>query len=261
MKLRHCFISLMCLLAMLLPLVVHARQFPVLVYHRFAPQALDSMTVRTAAFEAQLDQIEAGGYRVIPLRQVVDYLAGRAPEPPPRSLAISADDGHASVYRVMYPIVQRRHLPVTLFIYPSAISNASYAMTWAQLAELRDSGLFDIQSHTYWHPNFLRERRQLSAEAYAHLVDDQLTRSRALLRQRLGRQVDLLAWPFGLWDAELETHAAAAGYVAAFTLEHRPTRRGDDPLALPRYLITDAVDAKAFAAILRLADGEREEGR
>ncbi|MFZ5959315.1 polysaccharide deacetylase family protein [Pseudomonas knackmussii] len=261
MKLQRRFTRLMCSLALLLPLVAQARQLPILVYHRFAPQAVDSMTVRTEAFEAQLGLIEAGGYRVIPLRQVVDYLAGRSPAPPPRSLVITVDDGHESVFRVMYPIIQRRRIPVTLFIYPSAISNASYAMTWAQLAELRDSQLFDIQSHTYWHPNFMRERRRLDPAAYAHLVDDQLTRSRAVLEKRLGRPVDLLAWPFGLWDAELEQHAAAAGYVAAFTLDHRPVRQGDDLMALPRYLITDAVNAKAFAAILHRADDGTEEGR
>ncbi|MGC5887695.1 hypothetical protein [Ralstonia pseudosolanacearum] len=30
-----------------------------------------------------------------------------------------------------------------LFVYPSAISNASCAMTWAQLRELTGTGLFE----------------------------------------------------------------------------------------------------------------------
>jgi hypothetical protein len=40
-------------------------------------------------------------------------------------------------------------------------------MTWDQLRTLRNTGLFDIQSHTYWHPNFAIERRRL---AHQHTV-------------------------------------------------------------------------------------------
>ena len=56
----------------------------------------------------------------------------------------------------MKPLIERERIPVTLFSYPSAISNASYAMTWEQLAALKATGLFSIESHSYWHPNFPR---------------------------------------------------------------------------------------------------------
>jgi len=236
-----------------LSLPAAALNVPILVYHRFGAEATDSMTVRTAAFEGQLARIKAGGYRVIPLRQLIEHLLGRAPPPPLRSIVITVDDAHRSVYTQLLPLARRHRLPFTLFVYPSAISNAAYAMTWEQLEALRDSGLADIQSHTYWHPNLLRERRQRTPEDFARFADWQLRHSREVLERRLGIHVDLLAWPFGLQDADLRARAARAGYVAAFTLEHRPVRAGDDLLALPRYLITDAVRPAAFAAILQQA--------
>lgn len=247
------------LVLLIVPLTTMASPVPVLVYHRFGPQVADSMTIRTEAFEKQLEQIEKGGYRVVPLRQLVDHIVAHDPAPPPRSVAITVDDGHLSVYTEMLPVVRRHHIPVTLFIYPSAISNASYAMTWEQLEELRATGLFDIQSHTYWHPNFFQEKRRLAPETYARFVDTQLIRSRQVLEKRLGGHVDLLAWPFGLQDADLRAHAAQAGYMAAFTLKGRPARDDDDPMALPRYLITDAVGEKAFISILRQAGDIRME--
>lgn len=241
---------------MLLALTALAWQTPILVYHRFAQTAEDSMTVRAAVFQQQLDQIDRDGYQVIPLKRLVDHLLGLAPPPPVKSIVITADDGHESVYRAMAPITMRARIPVTVFIYPSAISNASYAMTWHEIDELKRSGYFDIGSHSYWHPNFFRERQRLDPAAYARFVDDQLVRSKAVLERKTRAQVDLLAWPFGLVDHELEAHARRAGYVAAFTLERRPVREGDDPMALPRYLITDAVGAKAFAVILHEADAK-----
>jgi peptidoglycan/xylan/chitin deacetylase (PgdA/CDA1 family) len=44
-------------------------------------------------------------------------------------VAITVDDGHLSVYTELYPLILKHRPPVTLFIYPSAISNASYALT------------------------------------------------------------------------------------------------------------------------------------
>jgi len=222
----------------------------ILVYHRFGPAVADSMTIRTATFRSQLQYLKDHGYRTVPLRTVVAYLLHLGPPPPPRSVVITADDGHRSVVTDMLPLVREYNVPVTLFIYPSAISNASYAMTWEQLRSLARTGLFDVQSHTYWHPNFKIEKRRLAAEAYREFVVKQLARPRTVLTQKLGGTVDLLAWPFGIYDEDLLRLAAQSGYVAGLTLDGRPTgRAGESIMALPRFLVTD-VSGKRFEAML-----------
>src|SRR5450756_1904357 len=107
------------------------------------------MTVTTAVFRDQLKFLKDQGYTIIPLNQLVAYLLGKDPPPPSRAVVITADDGHRSVFTDMFPLVRQYNCPVTLFIYPSAISNATYALTWDQLREMQSSGLFDIESHTY----------------------------------------------------------------------------------------------------------------
>jgi peptidoglycan/xylan/chitin deacetylase (PgdA/CDA1 family) len=223
---------------------------PVFVYHRFGVTVADDMTVKDDTFAWQLGYLREHGYTVIRLRALVDYLQGKGAPPPPRAVVITADDGHRSVYSDMLPIVRRYGVPVTLFIYPSAISNASYAMTWDQLAELLRTGLFDVQSHTYWHPNFKHERARLTPRQFDAFVRIQLAKSRQVLESRLGVQVDMLAWPFGICDDDLMARAAAAGYVAAFTIERRPVTTRDRPLALPRFLITDADRGATFVRLL-----------
>jgi peptidoglycan/xylan/chitin deacetylase (PgdA/CDA1 family) len=225
---------------------------PILVYHRFGPTAADRMTTPTAVFEAQLHYLRDHGYTVIQLRQLVDYLLRQAPAPAPprRAVVITADDGHRSVYTELFPLAVKYRLPVTLFIYPSAISNAAYALTWEQLREMRASGLFDIQSHTYWHPNFRQEQRRLSVVDYERLVTMQLTISRQTITRELGGEVDLLAWPFGIHDPWLMQKAREAGYLAAFTIEPRPATATDDLMAIPRFLLTDGTGVRGFAGIL-----------
>jgi peptidoglycan/xylan/chitin deacetylase (PgdA/CDA1 family) len=228
----------------------HAAEAVILCYHRFGPTVADSMTTRTSVFEQQLARLKGEGYQFVTLDAVIDGLQGRAPLPD-KAVALTIDDGHITVYSDLLPIIRRERLPVTLFIYPSAISNASYAMTWDQLRELKDTGLVAIQSHSYWHPNFKTERKRLDDAAYAKLVKVQLEKSRAVLKQRLGVEADVLAWPFGIHDPELEAAAAAAGYRASLALGERRARDTDPPQALPRFLIADATGVNGLANLIR----------
>ncbi|HEU4937569.1 MAG TPA: polysaccharide deacetylase family protein, partial [Vicinamibacterales bacterium] len=222
----------------------------ILLYHRFAPVVHDSMTVRTTTFRAQLEYLKQQGYPIIPLRWLVNHLLGKEPTPPPRAVVIVVDDGHASVFTEMLPLVREYRVPVTLFIYPSAISNASYAMKWDQLAALSRTGLFDIESHTYWHPNFKTEKRRLSPEAYRSFVTMQFTKPRTVLRDKLGVNATMLAWPFGIYDDDLIASATQSGYAAGFTLDRRLVTPRERMMALPRFLVLDSDSGRRFAAML-----------
>ncbi len=231
---------------------------PILVYHRFGPTLADSMTVRTTVFQEQLDIMRDKGYTVIPLRTLAEHRLIGSPAPPEKSVIITVDDGHRTVYTDLFPLIKKHRLPVTLFIYPSAISNASYAMTWEQIREMLASGLVEVHSHTYWHPNFLKERKKLPPAEYQKLLVSQLGKSRLTLEKRLGNTVEWLAWPFGLYDKELMAAAAKNGYSLALSIERRHASDSDDLHALPRYLIEDRDQGSTFA---RLLAGELQDGK
>jgi len=223
---------------------------PILTYHRIGDTAADTMTITLSRVESQFNYLRANQFTVISLRQLVRHRMTGEPELPQRAVVVTADDGHRSVYAHMLGLARKYQLPVTLFIYPSAISNADYALTWEQLAALKETGLFDVQSHSYWHPNFKQEKRRLRPGEYDQLVRMQLVKSKQVLETKLGGKVDLLAWPFGIFDDELIGKAVEAGYVAGFTLEGRHVTTRDPIMALPRYLMTQAVDMRIFADLM-----------
>jgi peptidoglycan/xylan/chitin deacetylase (PgdA/CDA1 family) len=222
----------------------------ILLYHRFGPIANDSMTVTRDVFESELRYLKDNEYKVIPLRELVDYYLGKRPPPHPHSVVITADDGHKSVYTEMFSLIRKFRFPVTLFIYPSAISNAPYAMTWGQLKEMKETGLFDFQSHTFWHPNFKREKKRLKPVEYENFVGMQLKRSKEKLEEKLNIRVDMLAWPFGIYEDDLIQKAMETGYVATFTMERHPASNLDNVRALPRYLMTNREKGRALGSIL-----------
>ncbi len=224
---------------------------PILLYHRFGPTAADGMTVTTPVFESHLKYLKDNGYRVIPLKQLVDYYLKTGPKPLPKSVVIAVDDGHETVYRYMLPLVMKYRVPVTLFLYPSVISNASYAMTWDQLRELKKTGLFDFQSHTYWHPNFKKDEKRMSRPEYEKSVTMQMSKSKARLEKELGVQINMLAWPFGIYNDWLMAKAKETGYVAAFSIEAHPAGEGDALMKLPRYLLVNAATGRVFERIVQ----------
>jgi peptidoglycan/xylan/chitin deacetylase (PgdA/CDA1 family) len=123
-------------------------------------------------------------------------------------------------------------------------------MTWQQLREMKDSGLVDIQSHTSWHPNFKKEKKRLSGDAYEKFVRMQMTKSKEVLEQRLGGHVDMLAWPFGIYDEELINNAKQLGYIAGFTLDRRHAGRADNLMAMPRYLMINQYQGALFGKLI-----------
>lgn len=246
----RCMLVVILLLSPLTAFAVESFRVPILLYHRFGPTVADGMTITTPVFEAQMKYLHDNGYKVIPLRQLIDHYRGKVPAPGPKSVVIVEDDAHKSVFSDMLPIVKKYHYPVTIFTYPSAISNAKYAMTWDQLRELRKTGLFDVQSHTYWHPNFKKERKKLSKPALDSLVMTQLKKSKNRLETELVSTVDMLAWPFGIYDDYLIAKATEAGYGATFTIERRHATASDSVMKLPRYLLVNADSGKAFVQLL-----------
>ena len=187
---RFALVVLACLVTWISPFgAASAGGIPILLYHRFGPMVADSMTITTPVFESHLRYLSENGYRVIALRDLMDMYFGKGIPPDSRYVALVADDAHISVYTTAFPLLKKYNAPMTLFVYPSAVSNASYAMTWDQLRELKSTGLFDVQSHKYWHPNFKKERVQLAPAEYEKLVHMQFAKSKEKLEKEAGEKI------------------------------------------------------------------------
>ncbi|CAN5466180.1 polysaccharide deacetylase family protein [soil metagenome] len=235
-------------------------EVPILAYHNFNPTVPGSMSITPEKFETQLKWLKENGYTVIPLKNLVSYLLGQNISLPAKPVVITADDGWASVYTYMLPLVRKYNIPVTLFIYPGTISHGRHAMTWDQLKQLQQTGLFDIQGHTYEHPNFKQGKKRLSTDAYEKLVHHELFDSKKILEEKLGTKITLLAWPFGIYNDSLEQQAANAGYTMAFSIDARHTAKSKKPMAQPRYMIVAGQSMKTFAAIVQgQAQGKKHE--
>ena len=207
-------------------------------------------TASPSAFAAQLDELDARGYTVVPLSQLVETLAGCRNDLPPKAVVITVDDGWACAYTDIYPELARRGLPWTLFIYPKIVGRGSHAVTWAQVKEMARAGV-DIESHSMTHP-FLTHanNRDVDAAAWDSFVTTELLASRRSIESATGAPVRFFCYPFGDHDAATVDALCNFGYEAAVTTMRAPVRRDTPLMRLPRYLIHDTTTLEEFRTFL-----------
>src|SRR3989338_5683866 len=79
-------------------------RLPILMYHSIdeTSDAKNKMTISPLVFEKQMRYLRDHGYNVIALEDAVSYIKDRR-RPPPKTVAITIDDGYEDNYRNAYP--------------------------------------------------------------------------------------------------------------------------------------------------------------
>lgn len=129
-----------------------------LIYHRVGGGTRDELDVPTAQFERHLALLES--HDVIHLDAALDRLDAGDTRP---GVVLTFDDGFEDVYRNAWPHLRRLGLPFTVYLASAHVSQAMVwegstaqgvpgrGMSWAQLAEMVDSGLCTVGNHTHTH--------------------------------------------------------------------------------------------------------------
>ena len=102
----------------------------VLCYHIVEAPAAPRMHIDRETFRQHLRYLEMTGYNVIPLRDLYEFVAGKRASIPKNAVVITIDDGWSSTYTEIFPELQKRKFPFTVFIYPKIIGQTSNALTW-----------------------------------------------------------------------------------------------------------------------------------
>jgi peptidoglycan/xylan/chitin deacetylase (PgdA/CDA1 family) len=212
----------------------------ILCYHSTGTPLWGVNDVSPARFRRHLELALAGGYRFVP---AADIAAGRYGD---RDLAITFDDGLASVALHAAPILAELGIPWTIFVVSDWAEGKAplwpegTLLGWREIEHLAAAGA-QIGSHSVTHGNF-----GLMSEDQAR---EELAGSRRVIASRLGIVTNSFAIPMG--QAADWTPAAAAAardvgyeYVYAQAEETRP------PDTIARTFITRWDGDRVFRAAL-----------
>ncbi|HEX3033184.1 MAG TPA: polysaccharide deacetylase family protein, partial [Bacillota bacterium] len=251
---------------------------PVLTYHHVVregeaiPQG--AATIGEKAFASQMQLLVSQGYHTITTDQLENFLSRGIPLPE-KPVMVTFDDGYRSNYNVAFPIMKRLGIKGVINVVVSSTpgENAERSdidpvarlehLTWQQMQEMVNSGLIEIQSHTYNSHGMVRGlggkpgptlitrrllpagRLETAAEYQARITQD-LTKARLTLEKHLGMRVTALAYPYGSCNADTDKAARAAGYTMTFSSVRGLVGKGDSLRTIKRINVAVQDDLAAF---------------
>jgi peptidoglycan/xylan/chitin deacetylase (PgdA/CDA1 family) len=226
----------------------------ILTYHRITQRIPGlpppSHNVAPERFRRQLLGLLAAGFQVWPLRRIL-AAAESGETIPPRTIAVTFDDGFQSVYRRAWPILWELKIPATVFVCTAGLDNDEpfwfdawghacrdraapetfRSLTTDQCRRLLDGGLMELGAHTHTHGDFRGRPEALRCDLQT-CVD--------ILRSRFDLDVIPFAFPFGsphegTAGEALATAARRTGVVCGLTAECMLIDPRSDPFTWGRF--------------------------
>jgi len=231
----RCRAALMWLLVVLitsLPHRIFGASVHVLCYHTFLGKPSIYTDFSVQEFAEHIRIIRSKGYRFVTFK---DMRAGTVTGD--RNVLLVIDDGNISAYNAYKTVLEPHHIPAMFAIYPGIIDTRKFAMTWAQLRELKSLGN-EFAAHGYFH-EFLNKRLK---DTRPNDFEKEASLSKRLLEKELSIPIDVYVYPFGVCTTEGKELLKKNQYAYAMTIRSNPTEiplnRNQNPLQLPRTMMT-----------------------
>ena len=205
----------------------------VLTYHEIRPSGSPYLYgVTQAQFEKHLS-----------------LLASPAPRPSSggQSALITFDDGHRSNFEQAFPLLEQSGLKAVFFVLAGCVGRIDKYLLWSQARQMVAAG-HRVQSHGWSH--------RLLTQCSPNDLEQELTRSKHELEERLGVEVVAISAPGGRWNDRVVDACARAGYK--YLYHSNPwvpvsSRRGIQLQG--RHMVTRQMGPKELQRLLQPGEG------
>lgn len=102
---------------------------------------------------------------------------------------------------------------------------ASNNLSWSEVNEMKENGV-SVGSHTMTHP--------ILTKIPLNRIKEEILNSKIKIEEKIKKSVKAFAYPYGIYDDEIENIVKSAGYSCAFTTNDKTNSLNDDLFALGR---------------------------
>ena len=217
---------------------------PVLMYHYFydkskGEKGKNSNWMEISKFSDQLKYLKDNDYYFPTWDEVSDFV-DRKVDLPKKSVVITIDDGHESLYKLAIPELDKYKIPATAFIITKNFDTSN-------LEKYKNSTI-DFESHT--------DNMHRPGGTYGHggifpaLSIDKSVEDLKTSIEKLGGNASALAYPYGDCTDRTKQAVQKAGIKLAFTTVNKKVKPGMNKYELPRVRISSEISIKGFSSSL-----------
>lgn len=240
------------------------KDIPVVMYHALLKDEArhGKYVISPAEFESDLRYLQEHGYTTILVEDLIAYTQG-APLPE-KPVLLTFDDGYYNNYLYGFPLAKAYSSKFVLspigrctdLYTDTPDENAYYShATWPQLREMAESGLVEVQNHSYdMHQGKggrlgLKQRPGEPEGAYRQLITEDLLQAQQAIEEGVGLRPTALAYPFGAVSKSTPEIVKGLGFQCTFSCEEHISRVTRDPASLydlGRFLRKSGVSSQQF---------------
>lgn len=186
---------------------------PILMYHSVCKDSASAakFIVSEQDLREDFEYIKRNGYETVGTADLIAFAEEGKPLPE-KPIMITFDDGYFNNYKIAYPLLKEYNLKAVISIigrYTDLYSenkdeNINYShITWDEAREMVDSGLVEIQNHSYnshttdQGRNGTKKKSGESQGAYAEYIYADIGKLQSETERNLGYRPVLFAYPFG----------------------------------------------------------------
>lgn len=215
-------------------------EIPILVYHHIDddPYEPNSLITPPDKFRKDMEAVKAAGFQSVLPQDLIDYVDGKK-ELPDNPVVITFDDGYLSNYEYAYPVLKELGLKATISVIGWSVGRDEHRIegkqfyphfSWSQAKEMVDSGVIDIQNHTFdLHESLPDDKTvrtgvlQMVGETdgdYARALEKDIAYLERLIEAETRHEVNVFTYPFGYYSHLSEQILMDMGY--RMTLSTKP---------------------------------------
>ena len=202
-------------------------ELPILMYHGILKDTKlqGDYVISPYQFEQDLKMLREKGCHTVTVSNLTDYVYSDKPLPE-NPVMLTFDDGYYNNYLYAYPLLKKYECSAVISpiaYYSELYSNsdekqgASYAhCTWQQLAEMQESGLVEVQNHSYNMHSLsgrkgIQQKQGEGSDEYKLAVKDDILKSQDMLHEKLGTYPQAFVYPFGAYNSVAEELMKVSG--------------------------------------------------
>jgi peptidoglycan/xylan/chitin deacetylase (PgdA/CDA1 family) len=154
---------------------------------------------------------------------------------PPNPIIISFDDGYLSTYKYVFPLLKKYNVKIVLSIVGKSTddfsrvcdTNINYAhLTWDVLKEMKQSGLVEIQDHSYNMHKVSNGRYGCGQKynepvaSYEKIITEDVTKFQERLKAMTDCTANTFTYPYGKYNDHSEDILKKLGFKASLSCKY-----------------------------------------
>jgi len=193
------------------------RYLPIIMYHSLLKESQyhGRYIISPNKLEEDLIYIRDNGYTTITIKDLLDYVYnGRLL--PAKPIMLTFDDGNYNNYYYAFPLLRQYNCKAVIspiisiteeFSQSSDILLTYGYCSFTQLKEMSDSGLFEVQNHSYsMHAHSGRvgvgKKQGEPDDLYKTVISEDINKAQLLIEQNIGTSPTCFTYPFGHYSKE-----------------------------------------------------------